>query len=735
MKTRFTSHIFRYFALTAVLAYLSLNLNGQTTHDVMVSNYKFSPSNLTISVGDQVTWTNTAGNHNVNGKTSTYPSNPESFGNSVGSGWTYNYTFNTPGTYDYQCDPHAAGGMKGTIVVNPKVDDGPYTLTVNFTGMTPHIGETLWLAVIDKAINMEIVRVKKTAEVAFSIEIPGIEKGKSYLVDFFADHNKNGVYDSPPTDHAWRMEIDNVTGNSVLNFAHNTTFTDVAWQNKLTVHFAGMTPHLGEMLMLYLKQSDTNVNVDTLMVDPVAGATFDIMSYKIKPGKSYKIDFYADHNKNGAYDAPPADHAWRISLNNVLGDTIVNFAHNTHFTDIYGPASHNITVSSGKFTPALQTITAGDTVIWTNIQGSHNVDGQQSVFPSNPESFGNAVGPGWTYKFVFNTAGTYDYHCDPHAIYGMVGKIIVNPNPTTGPYTLTVNFTGMTPHVGETLWLAVIDKATKMEIARVKKTGEVAYSIEVPGIEKGKSYQVDFFADHNKNGVYDAPPTDHAWRREINNVSSNTVIDFVHNTTFTDIDWKYMLTVHFTGMTPHMGEMIMLYLKQTDTNEYKDTVMYNPVAGATFDIMSFNIKSGMSYNIDFYADHNKNGAYNAPPADHSWRIPLTNVLGDTIVNFAHNTNFTDIFPVTSVRTETVNSGILRLYPNPANQYIQLLVPAGYDAISSIKVFSITGSILDEKVFSGSAESFRYDVSLLKNGIYFMNINSGNHKEVLKFVKQ
>ena len=61
----------------------------------------------------------------------------------------------------------------------------------------------------------------------------------------------------------------------------------------------------------------------------------------------------------------------------------------------------------------------------------HNVDGLQSVFPSNPESFGNDVGLGWTYEFVFNTPGTYDYHCDPHAIYGMVGKIIVNSGTVT----------------------------------------------------------------------------------------------------------------------------------------------------------------------------------------------------------------------------------------------------------------------------------------------------------------
>lgn len=121
MKTKFTTDAFRYFTLTCILAFLSLNLSAQTSQGVTVSNYTFSPANLTIIAGDEVVWTNTGGTHNVNGKTSTFPSNPESFGNDLGSGWTYKFTFSTAGTYDYQCDPHAAFGMVGKIVVNPKV--------------------------------------------------------------------------------------------------------------------------------------------------------------------------------------------------------------------------------------------------------------------------------------------------------------------------------------------------------------------------------------------------------------------------------------------------------------------------------------------------------------------------------------------------------------------------------------------------------------------------------------
>lgn len=92
----------------------------------------------------------------------------------------------------------------------------------------------------------------------------------------------------------------------------------------------------------------------------------------------------------------------------------------------FAQTAHEVEVSSNDFTPQSINIQVGDTVRWTNVQGNHNVNGNQSVFASNPESFGNAVGgPGWVYEFVFTIPGTYDYQCDPHAGFGMVGDVTV----------------------------------------------------------------------------------------------------------------------------------------------------------------------------------------------------------------------------------------------------------------------------------------------------------------------
>ncbi|MDA7578384.1 fasciclin domain-containing protein [Flavobacteriales bacterium] len=109
MKSKYLSF------LTAILFAFS---SVATNHVVNTQGMTFSPSNITITVGDSVTFNNTGGVHNVNGTTQTFPQNPESFGNNLGSGWTYVHVFTTSGLYDYQCDPHIPG-MVGTILANP----------------------------------------------------------------------------------------------------------------------------------------------------------------------------------------------------------------------------------------------------------------------------------------------------------------------------------------------------------------------------------------------------------------------------------------------------------------------------------------------------------------------------------------------------------------------------------------------------------------------------------------
>jgi plastocyanin len=81
-----------------------------------------------------------------------------------------------------------------------------------------------------------------------------------------------------------------------------------------------------------------------------------------------------------------------------------------------------VNVADFQFTPSQLTILQGDTVIWINTLGFHNVHHK-----CDPSLFGNdAASSPWTYQFIFNVAtGLYPYECEIHPDM-MQGSITVN---------------------------------------------------------------------------------------------------------------------------------------------------------------------------------------------------------------------------------------------------------------------------------------------------------------------
>jgi surface protein len=84
------------------------------SHDISITdNMQFDPEELTISVGDTVTWTNNDGMSH----TATSTDGPEAFDSgNIGSGDTWSFTFTEAGTYEYKCNYHSS--MTATIIVN-----------------------------------------------------------------------------------------------------------------------------------------------------------------------------------------------------------------------------------------------------------------------------------------------------------------------------------------------------------------------------------------------------------------------------------------------------------------------------------------------------------------------------------------------------------------------------------------------------------------------------------------
>lgn len=384
---------------------------------------------------------------------------------------------------------------------------------------------------------------------------------------------------------------------------------------------------------------------------------------------------------------------------------------------VYGQTTHEVAVVNNAFMPDVLNISAGDTVVWVNTSGNHNVNGSQSVFASNPESFGNEVGTGWIFSHVFSIPGTYHYQCDPHVSLGMTGTVNVTESSQD---VFSIHFSSMGPHVGQVLWLSVTDNQTGEEVARTSVVVEESFTLEVQGLEPGRDYTVDFYADFNGNGYYDVPPADHAWRLAVEDASANESLEFVHNTDFTDVEWEHRLRVLFEGMTPHVGQALTLFVRDTDSETYLDTIVVDAVAGPDFAVSSYVIEPGGSYTVDFYADHNGNGMYDSPPTDHAWRLETGETMGDVDLEFSHNVNFTDIFGTTGLEPGSTAAKIL-LYPNPARD--QFYISSG-TAPGSVSIFSVTGSRLKTVSDIHSAE---HPVSLegIGAGVYFVEVTASD----------
>ena len=129
------------------------------------------------------------------------------------------------------------------------------------------------------------------------------------------------------------------------------------------------------------------------------------------------------------------------------------------------------------------------------------------------------------------------------AIVALLLAVACTKDDATSPkrYPLTVNFTNMNPHVGQDLFLRIVHDESGVEVgfAEVEPITTPDFSVTIPDVlVAGESYHVDWYADLNGNYTYDAPPVDHAWRRQTGPASAGPyVINFTHDTNWTDIQF------------------------------------------------------------------------------------------------------------------------------------------------------------------------------------------------------
>ncbi|MCH8331578.1 MAG: hypothetical protein IH946_09415, partial [Bacteroidetes bacterium] len=287
------------------------------------------------------------------------------------------------------------------LIIMGVFNSNAQTITMDFDGMIPHVGQKLEARLISKSTLREVDRTTIDSVVGdtFMLTLAGVIGG-SYWIDFYADFNMNGMYNAPPADHAWRMDLDNVAGDTTVTFTHNTNFKDIKWRGMLTFDLTNMTPHVGQLFQARLWNITDNLEAGRQTIDTIPQADFSVsFPGALHAGDSYTLEFYADFDGNGTYDAPPIDHAWDMSIPDVGGDTTIMFDHNTNFTDINWPEASVADVQVVTDTGAVTFIGTGVAMNFTSLTGGDTITVSQVSAPPSGEPPANVTIPAFVDRY------------------------------------------------------------------------------------------------------------------------------------------------------------------------------------------------------------------------------------------------------------------------------------------------------------------------------------------------
>ncbi len=130
-------------ALVATAVALSVSLRASRAADtgVSVTNFQFSPNDVSIEVGDTVTFSFNQGSHSVD-----FIGGPAATDSAIMSSGTFAFTPTQPGTYNFQCGVHGSL-MTGVIDVAAQTGGSETpTNTATFTPTPATVTETVTTA-------------------------------------------------------------------------------------------------------------------------------------------------------------------------------------------------------------------------------------------------------------------------------------------------------------------------------------------------------------------------------------------------------------------------------------------------------------------------------------------------------------------------------------------------------------------------------------------------------------
>lgn len=195
------------------------------------------------------------------------------------------------------------------------------------------------------------------------------------------------------------------------------------------------------------------------------------------------------------------------------------------------------------------------------------------------------------------------------------------------------------------------------------------------------------------------------------------------------------MQINFINWTNHMGQLFQVRVEKVSDGEQVAFYEMASITDATFETnFPHVLQEGESYDIEYWADFNGNGIYDAPPTDHSWRSTFTSITGNQNLTLTHNTNFADIGSPLSLDDEFQNPKSYVLhgnFPNPFNPETTLSFSLDSAQEVELSVFNISGKRV-RTLFSGTAMAgthhFKFNArdamgAELSAGLYFYRLNT------------
>jgi hypothetical protein len=209
---------------------------------------------------------------------------------------------------------------------------------------------------------------------------------------------------------------------------------------------------------------------------------------------------------------------------------------------------------------------------------------------------------------------------------------------------LSIKMTDMTTAVDFPIEFQLVTDSKLVAVAMLDPLPAADYTFTIPNFVPAWTHELQFFADID--GMEGKTAGDETWVVDVPGSGDPAVIkfDYVFGDQATGanaLDDAADLQFTSTSLADYQGDRIEIRLIQEETGRvvglYRGFVYAGNEFARTF---SGVVRQNVEYRLDIWVDADRDGVYDAPPTDPSWRRTYTGTGADAIYEFTVDDHYT-----------------------------------------------------------------------------------------------